>query len=58
MQRAGRIFSGNATLRDRIAAYPDKGWLLMILAGASLIAYALGCATILVAESVLSAAVG
>lgn len=53
MQRAARIYTGKTNLRDKIATYPDKGWALLVLSGTALVTYALGCATILVVESVL-----
>lgn len=47
MQRAARLFAGKATLRDKIAAQPDKGWLALIILGVGFVAYALGAATLL-----------
>lgn len=52
-QRAARIYTGSMNMRDKLATYPDKGWALLILAGVGMVTYALGCATVLVVESLL-----
>lgn len=48
MRRAARIFAGKPNLADRWSQIQDKGWLLLIGAGACLVAYALGCGTLIV----------
>lgn len=52
-QRAARIYTGSLSMRDKLVTYPDKGWALLILAGVGMVTYALGCATVLVVESLL-----
>jgi hypothetical protein len=47
MRRAARIFAGKPNLADRWSQIHDKGWLLLIVGGACLVAYSLGCGTLL-----------